>query len=38
MHEISMAESKEQFLKEVNEIMDENPKLYKAFAEENTSN
>lgn len=34
LKEISMAKSKEQFLKEVQEVMNENPKLYKAFAEE----
>ena len=34
LEEITMAESKEQFLKEVQEVMDENPKLFKAFADE----
>lgn len=32
--EVGMAESKEQFIKEVQEIMDENPKLFKAFEKE----
>jgi len=34
LKEISMTESKDLFLKEIQEIMDENPKLYKAFAKE----
>ena len=34
LREVGMAESKEQFIREVQEIMDENPKLFKAFEEE----
>ena len=34
VYEIGMAENKEQFLEEIQEIINENPKLYKAFAKE----
>ena len=34
LKEIHMTESKDLFLEEIKAIMDKNPKLYKAFAEE----
>ena len=34
LKEINITESKEQFLQEIQEIMEENPKLYEAFAKE----